>query len=113
MGSKCAGPSCGRGRGQKKRTTEAEGISAAMMEVALALKHRVDMSMVSQRFNSDTVNNEDEFSLTTCQKIVDSMSVPPATYVKAMEYFMDNKKWCGIFGGMSEEYKWSWIASLD
>ena len=62
---------------------------------------------------SDTVNKEDEFSLAACQRIVDSMSVPPATYVKAMKYLTDNKYWCGIFRRMSDEYKWSWIASLD
>jgi len=32
------------------------------------------------------------------------MSVPPATYVKAIKYLMENKEWCGIFRRMSEEY---------
>ena len=84
-----------------------------MMEVASALKARTDVSMAYQRMNSDTVNKEDEFSLAACQRIIDSMSVPTPTYVKTMQYLMDNKEWCGIFGRMSEEYKWSWISSLD
>ena len=63
-----------------------------MIEVASTLKHWVNVSIVSQRFNSNTVNNEDEFSLTACHKIIDSMSVYPATYVKAMKYLMDNKE---------------------
>ena len=62
-----------------------------MMEVALALNAWTDVSMASQRLNSDTVNNEDEFSLATCQRIIDSMSLTLATYVKAMDYLMDNK----------------------
>ena len=62
---------------------------------------------------SDTVNKEDEFSLVVCQQIIDTMSVPPVTYVKAMKCLMDNKEWCGIFGKMSEKYRWSWISSLD
>ena len=76
-----------------------------MMEVASALKHQADVSMASHRFNSEIVNNEDEFSLAAYHRIVDSMSVPPATYVKAMKYLMDNKKWCGIFERMFEEYR--------
>ena len=106
-GSKRARPSCSKGRGRKKMTTKAEGISATIIEVALALKHQENVSMVSQTFNFDTVNNEEEFSLATCQRIVDSMSVLPTTYVKTMKYLMDNKEWYGIFRNMSEEYRWS------
>ena len=47
LGSKPARPSCGRGRGRKKRTTDAKCVSAAMMEVASSLKSWVDVSMVS------------------------------------------------------------------
>ena len=46
-GDKRPGPSAGRGRGWKKRTTDAEGVSAAMMEVALALRARTDVSLAS------------------------------------------------------------------
>ena len=84
-----------------------------MMEVASALKSRADVSMASQRLNSETVNNEEEFSLAACQKIVDSMGVTPTAYLKAMQYLMANKEWCGIFGRMSEVLRWSWMASLD
>jgi len=66
-----------------------------------------DVSMASQRLHFDTTNKEDEFSLVACQRIIDSTSVPPTTYVKAMKYLMDNKEWCGIFGRMSEEYIWN------
>ena len=53
-------------RGQKKRTTDAEYVSTSMMEVASALKSSTDVSMASLRLNSDTVNNEEEFSLAAC-----------------------------------------------
>ncbi|KAL5572895.1 hypothetical protein UlMin_022492 [Ulmus minor] len=112
-GSKRAGPSSGRGRGRKKRTTDADCVSAAMIEVASALKSCADVSMASQRLNSETVNNEEEFSLTSCQKTVDSMGVTPTAYLKAMQYLMANKEWRGVFGRMSEELRWSWMASLD
>ena len=69
--------------------------------------------MASQRFNSDTVNNKDEFSLAGCQKIIDSMSVNPTTYLKAMQYLMDNNEWRSVFGRMSVELRWSWMATLD
>ena len=101
--SKRAGPSCGRGRGRKKRTTNAECVSTAMMEVASAFKSRADVSMASQRLNSDTVKNEEKFSLATYQKIVDSMGVTPMTYLRAMQYLMANKEWRDIFGRMSVE----------
>ena len=112
-GSKRAGPSAGRGRGRKKRTTEAHSVSAAMMEVASALKSRENVSMASQRLHSETVNNEEEFTLAACQKIVDSMGVTPTAYLKAMQYLMANKEWHGVFGRMSDDIRWSWIASLD
>ena len=83
-GSKHAESSSGRGTGRKKRTTYADCVSAAMMEVASALKSRADVSMASQRLNYETVNNEEEFSLAVCQKIVDSMGVTPTTYLRAM-----------------------------
>ena len=83
-GSKRAGPSSGRGRGRNKRTTDAYCVSVVMMEVASALKSCADVSMASQRLNSETVNNEDEFSLAACQKIVYSMGVTPTAYLKAM-----------------------------
>lgn len=73
-----------------------------MMEVASALKSRADVSMASQRF-----------TLAACQKIVDSMGVTPTAYLKAMQYLMANKEWCGVFGRMSDDIRWSWIASLD
>ena len=78
-----------------------------MIDVALALKAWIDVSMASQRLNSDTMNNEDEFSPAACQRIIDSISVPLATYVKFIKYLMDNKEWCGIVGRMSEEYRYS------
>ena len=112
-GDKRARPSGDRRKGKKKQTPEAEGISAALMKVALALKARTNVSMASQRMNSDTVNKDDEFSLAACQRIIDSMNVSPPTYVKVMKYLMDNKEWCDIFGRMYEEYRWSWISSLD
>ena len=56
-----------------------------MMEVVLALKSRADVSMASQRLNSDTMNNEEEFSLASCHKIIDSMGVTPTTYLIGME----------------------------
>lgn len=111
--SKRVGPSSGRGRGQKKRNSNVDYVSVAMMEVASALKSRADVSMASQRLHSETVNNEEEFLLAACQKIVDSMGVTPTTYLKAMQYLMANKEWGGIFGRMLEVLRWSWIASLD
>ena len=113
MRDKHAEPSCGRGKGRKKRTTDAESIRAATMEVVSALKSRADVSMASQRFNSDKVNNEEEFLLAACQKIVDSIGVTPVEYLKVMKYLIDNKEWRGIFGRMSVELRWSWMASLD
>ncbi|KAL5544234.1 hypothetical protein UlMin_008018 [Ulmus minor] len=112
-GYKRAGPLSGRGRGRKKRTTDADYVSAAIMEVASALKSRADVSMASQRLHSKTVNNEEEFTLAACQKIVDSMGVTPTAYLKAMQYLMANKEWRGVFGRISDDIRWSWIASLD
>ena len=97
----------------EKRTTDADCVSAAMMEVASALKSRADVLMASQRLNSDIVNNEEKFSLAACQKIVDSMGVTPTSYLRAMQYLMANKEWRGVFGRMSVELRWSWMASLD
>ena len=112
-GDKRPGPSAGRGRGRKKRTTDAEGVSAAMMEVASALRARTDISLASQRMNCETVNNEDDYSLAACQKLIESMNIPTPTYLKAMKYLMDNKEWRGVFGRMSEEHRWGWVASLE
>ena len=50
-GDKRPGPSAGRGRERKKRTTDAERVSAAMMEVASALRARTDISLASQRIS--------------------------------------------------------------
>ena len=100
-------------RGRKKRTTDPDYVSAAMMEVLSALKSRADISMASQRLNSETVNKEEELSLAACQKIVDFMGVTPTTYLKAMQYLMANKEWRGVFGRMSDDIRWSWIAYLD
>ena len=74
-----------------------------MMKVVSTLKSRADVSMAYQRLNSDTVNNEEEFSLAACQKIIDSMGVTPTAYLKVMQYLMDNKEWRGIFRRMSME----------
>ena len=100
-GDKRTGPSSGRGKGKKKKTLDVECISAAMLEVTSAMKAR----MSSHMQYSDIVNKEDEFSLATCQRIIDTMSIPLATYLKDMKYLMDNKEWCGIFRRMSEEYR--------
>ncbi len=112
-GDKRAGPSCGRGRGRKKRTTEAEGVSAAMREMTSAIRERAEISLSSRRMSCDTVNNEDEFSLAACQRILESMTIPTPTYLKAMKYLMENKEWRGVFGRMSEEHRWGWVASLE
>ena len=47
FGDKRAGSLGGRGRGRKKRTTEAERVSAAMMEVASALRAQTAVSLAS------------------------------------------------------------------
>ena len=59
---KCDGLSSGRGKGKKKRTPEAKGISVAMMEVTSKLKAQTSSHM----HYSDTMNKEDEFSLSAC-----------------------------------------------
>ena len=87
-------------------------ITLVMMEVASALKSRADVSMASQRLHSENVNNEEEFTLAACQKIVDSMGVTPTAYLKVMQYLMATKEWRDVFGRMSEDIRWSWIASL-
>ena len=84
-----------------------------MMEVASALRARTDISLASQRMSCETVNNEDDYSLTACQKLIESMNIPTPTYLKAMKYLMDNKEWRGVFGRMSEEHRWGWVSSLE
>ena len=46
------------------------------------LKIRTDVSMASRRLYSGTMNKEDDFTLAYCQKLMDAMNVPLATYVK-------------------------------
>ena len=56
-----------------------------MMEMALALRARRNVSLVYQRMSCDTVNNEDDYSLVACQKLIESMSITTPTYTDIPE----------------------------
>ena len=50
------------------------------------------------------MNNEEEFSLAACQKIVDSKGVTPTAYLKAMQYLMAIKNGVAYLGGCPRSY---------